>query len=104
MKNGQNSHTDIKGKDKVIIENFVGSSNTLIKEINMLESNKIKLMENENLNESIFLGLDDLKCGFEVSSREFRYGGQEGIDMLKVWKNDLKGNLVDLGYQHLKWG
>lgn len=88
----------INSKDDLLIKDFVYSSNRIIKAIEFLENNKINLLENENLDKHVFFILDDIKSGFDMASRHYRYGVEEGNNMLRAFKNDLINDLEQLGY------
>lgn len=90
----------INSKDDILISNFVYSSNKIIKAIEFLESNKISLLENENLDEHVFFILDDIKLGFEVASRQYRYGAKAGNEMLRAFAKNLQHDLEQLGYKN----
>ncbi len=89
----------INGKDQLLIEKFVYSSKKVINAIEFLEDNKISLLENENLTEHHFFILSDIKDGFEIASRHYRYGIKDGNEMMNAFKKDLYKDLKELGYQ-----
>jgi hypothetical protein len=91
----------VNSKDTILIQHFIDHSKKIIKEIQIIESNKISLLENENLSIDIFYVLSEIKDGFDFASRHYRYGLEDGISMTIAWKNDLVNELERLGYPDL---
>lgn len=91
----------INGIDQLLISNFVYNCEKVIKEIEVLEENKIMLLENENLSERVFFILEEMKQNLGVVSRDYRYERTTAFKMMEAWKKDLYKQLNDLGYGEL---
>lgn len=91
----------INGRDQLLISDFVYNCEKVIKEIEVLEENKIMLLENENLSERVFFILEEMKQNLGVVSRDYRYERTTAFKMMELWKKDLYKQLNDLGYGEL---
>lgn len=91
----------INGRDQLLISDFVYNCEKVIKEIEVLEENKIMLLENENLSERVFFILEEMKQNLGVVSRDYRYERTTAFKMMEAWKKDLYKQLNDLGYGEL---
>lgn len=91
----------INGIDQLLISDFVYNCEKVIKEIEVLEENKIMLLENENLSERVFFILEEMKQNLGVVSRDYRYERTTAFKMMEAWKKDLYKQLNDLGYGEL---
>lgn len=93
----------INGKDELLIETLIYSGKKVIEKIEFLESNKISLLENENLSEEQFYLLSEIKDGFKTALRQYRYGIKVGNNMMQVFKSDLLGQMERLGYKQYNY-